>query len=195
MKKFVIASLVILLAIFLIPWRVVSNENILDEMYLCLCMPHPSRYYTKADFSGFEKLHFPLWIPLTKSMGDSQHIPFEYEASTCWIKGVFWKNHTMGRQVDFLAYTEPRGKEYTSISLSYRVDTKEIRTKIHSDSSNSHSAQSRTQRVLHDLLAFLEKWVVLNNDRSRYSTEHFGSVLDSASGLTVPLRDYLLNLP
>lgn len=195
MKKFVIASLVILLAIFLIPWRVVSNENILDEMYLCLCMPHPSRYYTKADFSGFEKLHFPLWVPLTKSMGDSQHIPFEYEASTCWIKGVFWKNHTMGRQVDFLAYTEPRGKEYTSISLSYRVDTKEIRTKIHSDSSNSHSAQSRTQRVLHELLAFLEKWVALNGDRSRYSMEDFGNVLDSESGFAVPLRDYLLNLP
>ena len=194
MKKFIIASLVILLAIFFIPWRVVSNENILDEMYLCLCMPHPSRYYTKADFSGFEKLHFPLWVPLTKSLGDSQHIPFEYEASTCWIKGVFWKNHTMGRQVDFLAYTEPRGKEYTAISLSYRVDTKEIRTKIHSDSSNSNSAQSRTQRVLHELLDFLEKWVTINDDRSLYSTEDFGCVMDSESGVSIPLRDYLLNL-
>ena len=194
MKKFVIASLVILLAIFLIPWRVVSNENILDEMYLCLCMPHPYGY-TKANFNGFENLHFPLWVPLTKSMGDSQHIPFEYEASTCWIKGVFWKNHTMGRQVDFLAYTEPRGKEYTSISLSYRVDTKEIKTKVHSNSSSDHSARRRTQEVLHDLLAFLKKWVALNGDRSRYSMENFGNVLDSASGLTVPLRDYLLNLP
>ena len=78
MKKFVILSLVILLAIFFIPWKVnLQNQNVLDEMYMRLRMRHPDRY-TKADFQGFSGLRFPLWDPVTESVGDSWHVPLQY---------------------------------------------------------------------------------------------------------------------
>ena len=189
MKKFVIASLVILLAIFLVPWRVVSNENILDEMYLCLCMPHPYGY-TKANFNGFENLHFPLWDPLTGSMGDAWHVPMQYETANGTMDIFFLRDPEMARRIDFLIRTGIKNDMH--FSLSYNVDTKEIKFLVPSNYETSMEPNAR--QALHDLLAFLEKWVALNGDRSRYSMENFGSALDSASRLTVPLRDYLLNL-
>lgn len=193
MKKFVIASLVILLAIFFIPWRVVSNENILDEMYLCLCMPLPSRY-TKADFSGFDRLSFPLWVPLTGSVGDAEHVPMQYETANSTMDITFLREPEKARRIAFLIHSGAGSERHTTLSLSYNVDTKAIEMLFPALSGDEPPAQPDSRQALHELLAFLEKWVINNGSRSRFSTEDYGSILDPASGRTVPLRDYLRNL-
>lgn len=194
MKKFVILSLVIVLAIFFIPWKVnLQNQNVLDEMYMRLRMRHPDRY-TKADFQGFSGLRFPLWDPVTESMGDSWHVPLQYETADYLIDMWFWEDQESGRKVDLMVWPNQEAGWETRLSLSYQVDTKEIIARFTAKEEDPAQEEIHAQQTVQTLLDFLDKWISINGERSLHASGDYGSVICAETHTAMSLADYLANL-
>lgn len=184
----VVITLGLLALCFFCCLKNVTVENVLDEMYLCVCMNKPIRY-TQASFHGFQNVRFAK--PET-NVGEPWKEHFEYLLENGWITGYFFRNMQIG--IDTLITSND--ETYLRMYLNYDVKTKKTETIFTSDITDKTSAEylALKQDLMDSTLAFFDKWIEVNGGNTLFSHETFGNVLCAEKNAFVELRQYINRL-
>lgn len=180
-----VIALGVLVACFFCCRKTATVENVLDEMYTCICMNKPSRY-TQASFYGLQNVSFAK--PET-NVGQPWKEHFEHPLENGWMTGYFFRDMKIGLDTVIVSNDGTRLRMY----LDYDVKTKKMETLFTSDITDITSAeyQALKKDLIDGTIRFFDKWIEVNEGNTLFSYEKYGDVFCVERNAFVELRQYV----
>lgn len=189
MSKKITAISVIVLGLLVICFfwcrQNVTVENVLDEMYTCVCMKKPDRY-SQASFYGFQDVRFAK--PET-NVGQPWKEHFEYLFENGWITVYFFRDMQIG--LDTLVASNDG--THLRMYLNYDVNTKKIQMILTSSITDktSDEYQELKRELIDSMLGFFDRWIEVNKGNTDFSYKKYGNVFSVEGNVFVELHQYI----